>query len=360
MTTFQRCTDRGMADQLRREREARGEKEADVVFGAVDDDGFTPRQIKGAALAGGVAGSFLGGPVGAAAVGAVAGAAVASYAAAKRECEFGEAARGAGEMAADTTEFLLTNQTISQTMDKYSKGANRAVNDSVSRTVQRASQMNESVKAKASLVNESVKHTVQQSTLKASQIKDRVKNKIRRKKHGTDGLEDDSDFYDCFDDDEDIENLEFEDAVEVEEEDTGKLGNCLEANTTQEREKKRDMFRKIFTKGAKENKDTRDTLKDSIEGEADVDSGKGKSKRAIIGKIFTTASSAMVSTSKAIVTKKVESETDIGGVKDETEVLLEESTDNNEEKEPMKKLALVSKLLDGIHATKETPKKFKQ
>ena len=357
MTTFQRCTDRGMADQLRREREARGEKEPDVVFGAVDEDGFTSRQIRGAALAGGVAGSLLGGPVGAAAVGAVAGAAAASYAAAKRECEIGEAARGAGDMAADTTEFLLTNQTVSQTIDKYSKGTNRVVNDSLSRTVQRASQVNESVKAKASLVNEGVKQTVHKSTLKASQIKDRVQNKIRRRKMGTDGLEDNSDFYDCFDDDEAIENLEFEDAAEVEvlEEDTGEIKYFSEANTAQETGKKRAILRKLFTKGAKENQDIGDDPKGSVDGEADDDSENGKSKRAIIGKIFTTASSAMMNTSKAIVTKKENPDIDTDGVKDEKQT-LEQSTDNDEE-ESNKKPTQVSRLLDVIHAKTENRKK---
>lgn len=336
MTTFQRCTDRGMADRLRREREARGEEEADVVFGAVDEDGFTARQIRGAALAGSVAGSLVGGPMGAAAVGAVTGAVVASYAAAKRECELGEMARGAGDLAADTTEKLLINETVRQTVDQCSKGANR-VQENVARVNEsfktKANHVNESVKATASSVHESVKSTVHKSSLRASQMKESVlvkaKSKmmipLRRRRGNEDGLEDDSEFHDCFDDDEDIEDLDFEDAAEVAAEDEP-AETVLPSEENSKIENKTalpNLIGKILAKGQKEKSES------TSDGKPE-DGVKGKRTKEMIGNIITTATSAMTSTSKIITMKMKESdsETDTNGGTKETTAPVQSTGDH--------------------------------
>lgn len=89
-TSFQRCTDRGMGARLRQDN---------MVFGAPDEPEATPRQLRGAALAGSVAGAIMGGPVVAAtvAVGAV-------YAAAKDDGGLGDAARSMGDLASNLSE----------------------------------------------------------------------------------------------------------------------------------------------------------------------------------------------------------------------------------------------------------------
>ena len=89
----------------------------DIVFGAVDDPEATPRQIRGAALAGSVAGAIMGGPVVAAtvAVGAV-------YAAAKDDGGLGDAARSMGDLASNLSEKTgkAIDRTVKRSLSKRS------------------------------------------------------------------------------------------------------------------------------------------------------------------------------------------------------------------------------------------------
>ncbi|CAB9530118.1 expressed unknown protein [Seminavis robusta] len=232
---WQRCTNKSWADRQRQEEaetQEEEEEEPEVVYGASDDLGATPRQIKGAFAAGGIAGAvvgaagiagcFVGAPVAAVAIGA--GAAIA---AAKSEKEIGEVARGVGDLVADKSEFLLANQTVNRTVEGYSRRAN-SVNEKMQKCSVRASQtandLNKSLTKGANGLNQSIHNTVQRCSLKANQIKERasqVKSRVantietrRRRRRGAG--DDETVFHDCLDDDGGWEDFpeDFKDALE--------------------------------------------------------------------------------------------------------------------------------------------------
>ena len=163
---------------------------------------------------GGVAGALLGGPVA-----GIAGAASAAYAAAKRECEMGEAARVAGDTVADASEFLLANQTIHQTLEQYryrSRRQKQLVDNDINHN-------NESVQAsrRRSFVDE-CSACASQIQSRASQVKARVTERVsnpfqRRKSRGNASIVgdegEDDEFHDCCD----TEDADFEDTMEEEE-----------------------------------------------------------------------------------------------------------------------------------------------
>jgi hypothetical protein len=202
------------------------------VFGARDEIGATDRQIRGAAVAGGMAGAVLAGPVG-----AVIGAAGAAYAAAKRECEIGEAARTTGDTVADKSDFFLQNETVNRTLQECSfRGRERrkqqqqqqqqnvtgiGQEENEEEMVQSESQtqaplrlrgkMSEGIgRTKDSLVhgatraNQSVRNGVQNCTTKVSQMKETLGNRMRLKRRGRPSVnlaeenkEDETEYYDC-------------------------------------------------------------------------------------------------------------------------------------------------------------------
>lgn len=156
MTTFQRCTNRSMGDRLQQQT---------MVFGAEDDSGFTPRQIRGAALAGSMAGAVVVGPVGAAAVGAS-----AAYAAANRECGVGEAARSIGDITANVSECLLANKTVNRTVKGYSKRTSR-VKKKMKRVAKRISKQTRQVNRIVSKVARILNNIVQEYSLTSVEMK---------------------------------------------------------------------------------------------------------------------------------------------------------------------------------------------
>lgn len=195
MTTFQRCTNKSMGDQPKQHQQQQQQR-SEPVFGARDELGATDRQIRGAAMVGGIAGAFVAGPYG-----AVVMAAGAAYAAARRECEIGEAARTAGDTFANKTEFVLQNEAVNRTVQECSRRSTK-MSESAMRTSQ-------SITTRAGQMRDSMHEAKEHVSLRAGHVKESVKSRIRRR--GLNSLDNDfneAEFHDCLDDTEE----HFEDA----------------------------------------------------------------------------------------------------------------------------------------------------
>jgi len=208
-------------DQSQSQRSNNTKSNKNVIFGASDDIGATDRQIKGAAvLAGGIAGALVGCPFTAVTV-----AAGAAYAAAKQECEIGEAARMAGDKVADGAEYLLHNKALSKTIEGYSqrrsqrrlqkqeRQSNRQKTDTTTTTT--TSSKRQLVKECSMRAANQIKDRANGIKDKASQVKNRVSNSLqqkiirRRKPKNVEGDETEV-FQDCLEGDDNQEFMEDE------------------------------------------------------------------------------------------------------------------------------------------------------
>lgn len=209
-----------LKQQQQQQEEEEEQSEEEQVFGAPDEVGATKRQICGAAIAGGVAGAFLG------PVSAVTMATASALAAAKRECEIGEAARTVGDVVCDSSAKILTEEAVDKTVEGSCRRATLVVQQCSMRASQGANGIQEKLsrtKEKCSLKASQIKDKVGQMKDQVGQVKEKVSTSLarrkNRKKHTGSAEGEEEEFHDCHDDDDSLEDgeEEFEDAVECDE-----------------------------------------------------------------------------------------------------------------------------------------------